>query len=94
MENSPETVFRKTDNFVETEVDNEVVLMNLDNGQFYSLSDTGRSVWQALVDPMSLTAVVDRLTSEYDVPPERCRTEVKFLFDDLIERKFIASSGS
>lgn len=34
--------------FVETEVDGEIVLMDLDSGLFYSLEDTGLAIWRAI----------------------------------------------
>ena len=36
------------DNFVVTQVDDEVLIVDLDGGELFSLSGTGRAVWEAI----------------------------------------------
>ena len=34
--------------FVETVIDDEIVVMQLDSGDFFSLRDTARAIWEAI----------------------------------------------
>ncbi len=84
---------RKTDNHVETMVDDEIVLMHIDNGKFFSLSNTGRKAWELLEEHSSLGALVAAIRAEYDVPEETCRSELVAMLAKLEERTLIAIEG-
>jgi len=84
-----ETTITKTDDCVETVVDDELVLMNVVNGLFYSLKDTGRRAWELLAEKDSFGALVDAMCSEYDVADELCRTDLTKLLTDLDERTLV-----
>ncbi|WP_162199485.1 PqqD family protein [Aurantiacibacter marinus] len=79
----------KTDDCVETVVDEELVLMNIVSGVFYSLKDTGRRAWELLEGEQTFGALVDAMCSEYDVAEQTCRTELAKLIGDLEERSLV-----
>ena len=82
--------FVKTESFVETEVDGEVVLMDIDNGQFFSLELTGRRVWQMLDEHDSVNKLTAVLTTEYDVDADECRAQVAELLTNFQSRKMVS----
>lgn len=79
----------KSDNFIATEVDDELVLMHLANGRFYSLSDTGRRAWELLDEHPRFGDLSHAMRLEYDVAPEVCDTELAAMFGELLERNLI-----
>lgn len=51
--------------FNETMIDGEIVAMNLDNGDFFSLTQTGKEIWE-LIDQLSdREAIIARLADTY-----------------------------
>lgn len=82
--------FTKTESFVETEVDGEVVLMDIDNGKFFSLEQTGRRIWHLLDEHDSVNKLTHILTSEYDVDAEQCREQVAQLLGDFQQRNMVS----
>lgn len=51
--------------FNETMIDGEVVAMNLDNGDFFSLTHTGKEIWD-LIDQLSdRKAIIAALAESY-----------------------------
>lgn len=54
-----------TQAFIETEVDDEVVIVSLDEGQFFSLRDTGLAIWQKIDGERDRDAILDALAEEY-----------------------------
>ncbi|MBS7669492.1 PqqD family protein [Croceicoccus gelatinilyticus] len=52
--------------FVETEVDGEVVLMNVESGLFYSLEGTGLAIWQAIDGTRDEADIVALLSPRFD----------------------------
>lgn len=80
---SPETVFRKVGQLLESDVDEEIVALDVDRGQCYGLNAVGSRVWRLLDSPMSLRAIYSALQEEYEVEPDVCQEEVTRLLSEL-----------
>lgn len=52
---------KATDRFSETAIDDEVVVMNLDSGDFYSLTGTARTIWLMIDGNSTRDQLVARL---------------------------------
>ena len=79
----------KTDNFVATTMEDEIVLLNVEDGQFYRLEGTARRAWELADIHSDVGALVDALCSEYEVDETTCRTDVGTLMSEMESRKFI-----
>jgi hypothetical protein len=78
-----------------SELDNEVVILKLDNGTYYGLSDVGVSIWNLIQEPRTVEEITNNLLEEYEVEPEQCRRELEALLQDLAANHLIEiSSGS
>ncbi len=85
------TVLRKlTANFVETEIDDEVLLVDLDGGELFSLSGTARATWKLIDGERSLAAIVDALEDEFAAPAEIIARDVDALVQELDSAALIA----
>jgi Coenzyme PQQ synthesis protein D (PqqD) len=70
----------RSHDLISTELDQEMVLMNLDAGAYYGLAGVARRVWEKLETPTSFSDLVERLEREYDVSHDRCVMDLqKFL---------------
>lgn len=84
------TVPRKlTANFVETRVDDEILLVDLDGGELLSLEGTGRAVWELIDGQRSLAAITAALEREYDAPRDRLEQDVTVLIYELAAAKLV-----
>lgn len=77
------TVFRKVGELLESDVDEEIVALDVDRGQCYGLNAVGSRVWRLLDSPMSLGDICSALQDEYEVEPEVCEEEVTRLLSEL-----------
>lgn len=59
-------VTKLTDRFTEADIDNEIVVMRLDNGEFFSLSGTGAAIWRLVDGRRDRAAIVAALVDEFD----------------------------
>lgn len=59
-------IVKLNDAFTETEIDDEVVLMKLDTGEFFSMTGTGRDIWLLIDGSRDRDAIVAALVSEFD----------------------------
>ena len=60
------TITKRPDQFSESAIDDEIVLMSLDSGTFFSLSGTGRTIWELLDRHAERTALITELASTYN----------------------------
>lgn len=61
------TVLAKlTDRFTEADIDDEIVVMRLDNGIFFSLSGTSAAVWRLIDGTRDRKGLLAALTDEFD----------------------------
>lgn len=80
---------------VYSELDNEVVILKLDKGTYYGLSDVGASIWIQIQKPITVEEITNNLLEEYEVEPERCKRELEALLQDLAANQLIEiQSGS
>ncbi len=70
--------------FVETEIDEELVLMRIADGDFFSLEGTARAIWQAIDESRDRAAIVSHLAAEFDAPPEAIAVDTNAFIDELV----------
>lgn len=75
---------------VATEVNHEVVLMNLERNRCYGLGNTGSDIWRMLGEPIPVSQLLTQLTTEYEAPSGQIETDVlrtlnEFAAEGLIE---------
>ncbi len=68
---------------IHTAVDGEAILLNLDNGHYYTLDPIGSEIWGMLDGNCSLQCVVDRVCTDYDVGKDQARSDLLELVEDL-----------
>ena len=54
--------------FAETRIDDEIVIMNLASGDFFSLQDSAAAIWDLLDGSRNRAAVLSALAGEFDAP--------------------------
>lgn len=72
------------------DMDGEKVMLSIQNGKYYNLGAIGGEIWELLVEPMTVSILITKLTSEYDVERKDCQDHVlefleMLLSEDLIE---------
>ena len=55
----------------------ELVMMDIDQGKYFSLNPVATRIWDLLENPLTSDELCLRLIDEYDVEPEQCRIEVE-----------------
>lgn len=89
IEIGPTTVVVQSDNFIESNVDDEAILMHLDEGNFSSVRSTGLSIWKIIEKPKAVSQICEILRGEFDVDEAQCREQTIEFLRDLGERGLI-----
>lgn len=69
--------------FVETPIDDEIVVMQLDSGDFFSLSGSARAIWEAIDGTRDEASICTALADEF---PEAPRDELAADVTDFVAR--------
>jgi hypothetical protein len=73
-----ETVVARNPKLLDSRLDGEVVMLNIETGKYLNLNETGSSIWELIESgPQSLGALADTLSGQYDVDRRTC-------LDDLV----------
>ncbi|MEG2017876.1 MAG: lasso peptide biosynthesis PqqD family chaperone [Clostridium sp.] len=75
-----------------TDLDGEVVMMNMEKGQYFMMNEVGSRIWELIEEPIKVDAVVNKLLQEFEVEKEECeKTVIEFIneltYADLIQVK-------
>lgn len=83
------------DAFVQTEVDGELVFMNVGEGSFHSLRHAGMRAWRLIGDGGGTTvgALVKALCEEFEVDEETCLRDVSVLLEEMAGAGVVAVEG-
>lgn len=80
---------KATASFAETELDDEVVLMNIDTGRFFALKGTGLAIWQLIDGERDLAAIGAAMTDRYEVDAAICAADVERLIEQMSDAGFV-----
>ncbi|HSG35512.1 MAG TPA: PqqD family protein [Sphingomonadaceae bacterium] len=69
-------IAKRTGEFVETTIDDEVVAMELAKGEFFSITGTGLAIWKLIDGTRGRDALVEELAKEFDAPKIEIASDV------------------
>lgn len=71
------------------EVDDQVIALNLDTGQYYTMNELGTRIWALLQQKDSLAGIVEAIESEYDVTHDQAKADLESFLKDLRENGLV-----
>jgi hypothetical protein len=86
---SMDSIVSAVSNQLSADLDGETVILHLESGTYYGLSDVGVRIWNLIQEPRPVSDVRDVLLKEYDVEPVQCGRDVLALLGDLEAHKLI-----
>lgn len=77
------SIIVKTDNFIESELDDGIVMMSIENNSYYGLDEIGKKIIALTNKPIEISEITTTLLSEYNIDKEICERDVLELIKDL-----------
>ena len=84
-------IFHRTQETPWNNIDDEAVVLNLDNGHYYVLNETGRRIWELLDGKLSVAQIASVICEEYDVDQQQSISDVIKLMDELSAEDLVAT---
>ena len=85
-------VVQRTDT-VAADIAGEIVVMDVERGKYFGLDDIGSDIWRRLEKPMSVAALCEALSADYDADVDTIRADVIALLQNLMERELVERKG-
>lgn len=82
-----------TDRVAAKVMDGEAVIIDLESGVYYSLSDVGGRVWELMEAGCSLHRIARAVHEEFGIELERAAADLRTLFAHLSEERLVVDAG-
>ena len=73
---SPGDKFKRNSDLIGAAIDDEMVMMSVEHGQYYGLGGVGPRVWELIEQPQTMAQLVDTILEEYEVECEVCEKDL------------------
>ena len=80
------TILSRREGLMTADMNGSAVMMDIMTGKYYNLGQIGGRIWEILEEPMTVAALVEKLTDEYDVTAAQCRADIAPFLNTLLER--------
>lgn len=77
------TTYTRNSKTISGRLHDELVMMDLDQGKYFSLNPVATRIWDLLENPLDMDELCGALTVEYDVSTEQCMNEVKEYLEEM-----------
>jgi hypothetical protein len=71
-----DTQIIRAEGFTTAPVQNELMMLNVEQGAYYSLDPIAAEIWNMLESPTSVNQIIKQLLLRYEVTLERCQEDV------------------
>jgi len=87
-----ESIISKNPQIISSKMDDEVVMMSVEKGNYYGLNRVGSEIWEKLTEPLTVGSLCDKLMQEFNVEKEQCEREVITYLEKLVSEGLILVS--
>lgn len=80
-----DAVVNAVEEYVSSELDDELVLLHTTEGHYYGVNEVGRYIWNLIDEPQRVETITDAVASDFDTTREECRTDVLEFLTEMSE---------
>ncbi len=76
-------------NIIARDLQGETVLLNKENGDYFTLNGIGSEVYNCINDGMETGEIIDLLFGKYDIEYDKLKTDIISLIDGMKEKNIL-----
>lgn len=80
------------DKIIAREIQGEAILLNKENGDYFSMNAVGTEIFNCICNVMEIDAIVDLLLDKYDIEQDILKKDVASIVAEMVEKKIILDS--
>lgn len=88
---SLESTVVRSSQLMGSKVDNELVMIDLDSGEYFGLNPIAADIWEQMATPIRIADLCASLLERYAVDEARCQREVLALLQQMQEKQMLQS---
>jgi hypothetical protein len=77
------SVVRRADNVMANPVDDDLIMMDIEQGMYYALDTIGANIWERRAQPVKVADLCTQLQQLYQVDSATCEADVLALLNDM-----------
>lgn len=77
-----------------SEVADGFIVMDIENGNYFSFNGTAAEIWRAIEAPVTEAQIVDRLCARFEIDPATCRTKVAAFVERLADARIATTTDA
>ena len=74
-------------------LDNEIVMLSVQNGEYYNLDSIGSYIWLLLKKPCTFKELIVHLVNTFEVDEETCINDTKSFIEESIDKGLIQKTN-
>jgi len=87
---SPNTLIARDDSrFISNTVDDELILMNIESGDYIALRTSGQVIWEILAKPITIKKLIASILDEYEVGEAEATADTMDFLKQLLDQGMI-----
>ncbi len=71
------------------DLDGRIVLLSIENGEYYNMNAVGSRIWELLESPNKISALIDQLLEEFEVDRVTCEAEALPFLEQLMKDRLL-----
>ncbi|MED5243368.1 lasso peptide biosynthesis PqqD family chaperone [Priestia megaterium] len=85
----PKHVVTQSEGNIVSDMGNEKVMLNIENGKYYNLGEIGGDIWESISKPTQVNELVNHIVKKYDVQTDKCKEEVISFLENMYQENLI-----
>lgn len=85
----PDSRLRRRDRVLAQRAAGQVVLLDLDGGQYYALDEVSGRIWDLCDGSRDVSTLVSEICRDYDAPAESVEEDVLAFLGEMVEEKLV-----
>jgi hypothetical protein len=83
-------ISRRKDGLLVSELGNEMVMMDIESGNYIGLNETGRVIWELIDQPLKVNDLIMQLLNRYEIGYEECSRDTLDYLNKMDEQKILS----
>ncbi len=83
------SVVQRNTDMLFSKMDEEVVMLSIQNSEYYGLNEIGSTIWEMIEKPVQVETLMLQLMEEYEVERRQAESDILSLLNDLYNKKIV-----
>ena len=82
-----QTTLSRNPEIIASEIDDEIVMMSIEAGNYYGLNAIGSALWNQLEQQDTIENIINLLVQKFDVDIDQCKNDTLSFIEDMVNKK-------